>query len=223
MVTGGAGFIGTHLVQKLMRDADHRVVNVDKLSYASNDCHVKKTRIGERYHFVQQDLKQFEGLSQLLKQSGTDVVFHLAAETHVDRSIKSPCDFVQSNIIATQKLLEATRQHFDELSTVQKSQFRFIHVTTDEVFGSLGVEDPPFTEDSTYLPNSPYSASKAASDHLVRAWNRTYGLPTITAYCSNNYGPYQFPEKFIPVVISNCLQGKEIPVYGDGENIRDWI
>lgn len=221
VVTGGAGFIGTNLVQRLMRDPDHQVVNIDKLSYASNKNHLKAT--GDRYRFVQQDLSQFDGLYQLLADNQADVIFHLAAETHVDRSIEFPFDFVQSNILATQKLLEAAQRYVDGLDVTDRDRFRFIHVTTDEVFGSLGPEDPPFQEDSNYSPNSPYSASKAASDHLVRAWNKTYGLPTVTSYCSNNYGPHQFPEKFIPVVISRCLQGKEIPVYGDGQNVRDWI
>ena len=223
LVTGGAGFIGSALVRHLISATDHSVVNVDKLTYAANLLSLQSVADHERYRFVQADICDSQAVSRVFRDHSPDLVIHLAAESHVDRSIDSPDDFVTTNVIGTLTLLEESLRFYDSLSGARRSQFRFHHVSTDEVFGDLSELDPPFDETTAYSPSSPYSASKAASDHLVRAWYRTYGLPVVLSNCSNNYGPCQFPEKLIPLMIINALRGKELPVYGDGCQIRDWL
>lgn len=223
IVTGGAGFIGSNLVRHLIGATDLSVINVDKLTYAGNLASLADIESNERYSFQQVDIVDSDAVHELFESSRPDYVMHLAAESHVDRSIDGPGAFIQTNIVGTFNLLHSARQYFDQLDADRKSGFRFLHVSTDEVYGSLGWEDPGFNETTSYDPHSPYSASKASSDHLVRAWHDTYGLPIMITNCSNNYGPYQFPEKLIPVVILKCLRGEAIPVYGKGENIRDWL
>lgn len=222
IVTGGAGFIGSAVIRLLIQETDAVVMNVDKLTYAGNLDSLAKVKAHPRYHFAQIDITDSTALKNLFTQFQPHAVMHLAAESHVDRSIDGPAEFINTNIVGTYCLLEATRNYWQTLDTPAKAQFRFQHISTDEVYGSLGAEGL-FTETTPYQPNSPYSASKAASDHLVRAWHHTFKLPVITTNCSNNYGPYQFPEKLIPLMILNALEGKNLPVYGRGENIRDWL
>jgi len=222
IVTGGAGFIGSELVRQLIRETDYEVVNIDKLTYAGNLESVLEVSSDPRYRFIQQDICDTKGVRLIFDDCWPDAVVHLAAESHVDRSIDGSDAFVRTNVVGTHVLLDVCRSYWDGLSPDKKESFRFLHVSTDEVYGSLGLTGL-FDEESAYRPNSPYSASKAASDHLVRAWNRTYRLPTIITNCSNNYGHYQFPEKLIPITIRRALMGKPISVYGKGENVRDWI
>jgi dTDP-glucose 4,6-dehydratase len=222
LVTGGAGFIGSALVRYLLTRTEHTVVNVDRLTYAGNLESLAEALPSERYHFEQSDVCDAAEMERIFAEYRPDAVMHLAAESHVDRSIDGAADFIQTNIVGTYTLLQAARAHWSALDADARQSFRFLHVSTDEVFGSLGAEGF-FVETTPYSPRSPYSASKASSDHLVRAWQHTYGLPTLITNCSNNYGPYQFPEKLIPVVILNALQGKPIPVYGRGDNVRDWL
>ncbi|MBZ6077265.1 dTDP-glucose 4,6-dehydratase [Microvirga puerhi] len=222
LVTGGAGFIGSAVVRMLVRETPHTVLVVDKLTYAGNLDSLKPVANNPRYQFEQADIADAEAMRGIVEAFRPDVVMHLAAESHVDRSIDGPGEFIQTNIIGTYALLQAALGYWRQLAPEKQKDFRFHHISTDEVFGSLG-EDGLFHEDYPYQPTSPYSASKAASDHLVRAWHHTYGLPTLVTNCSNNYGPYHFPEKLIPLTILNALEGKPLPVYGKGENIRDWL
>jgi dTDP-glucose 4,6-dehydratase len=222
IVTGGAGFIGSAVIRYLLTTTDTVIMNVDKLTYAGNLDSLSAVANNSHYHFAQFDIIDAAALQQLFLEFQPDAVMHLAAESHVDRSIDGPAEFIQTNIVGTYTLLEVTRRYWQSLDSQAQQQFRFHHVSTDEVYGSLG-KIGLFTETTAYQPNSPYSASKAASDHLVRAWYHTYHLPVITSNCSNNYGPYQFPEKLIPLIILNALEGKPLPVYGQGENIRDWL
>jgi len=222
LVTGGAGFIGSAVVRRAI-DAGHEVINLDKLTYAANLENLADLKDSKQYTFEQIDLCDFNGVSSVFDNHAPDCVIHLAAESHVDRSIDGPRVFVETNIVGTFNLLQAARSYLDELPQERANVFRFLHVSTDEVYGDLDLHEPAFTETHTYSPSSPYSASKAASDHLVRAWGRTFGLPILITNCSNNYGPFQFPEKLIPVVIFNAMNGKPIPVYGTGQNIRDWL
>ena len=223
LVTGGAGFIGGNFVLDWLAGSDEPVVNLDALTYAGN-LHTLDSLKKDAWHvFVHGDIGDTQLVSQLLKQYQPRAVVNFAAESHVDRSIHGPADFIQTNVLGTFNLLESVRAYWNDLPEPQKSNFRFLHVSTDEVYGSLEKNDPPFAETNRYEPNSPYSASKAASDHLVRAWHHTYGLPVLTTNCSNNYGPYHFPEKLIPLVILNALAGKPLPIYGDGQQIRDWL
>jgi len=223
LVTGGAGFIGTNVVRFLLQETDHRVIVVDKLTYAGNLESLADVAESERFQFFQADIADAESVEKVFAETRPDAVMHLAAESHVDRSIDGPGQFIQTNLVGTYVLLQAARKHYEELPTQAKEKFRFLHVSTDEVYGSLGFSDPAFQETTAYDPHSPYSATKAGSDHLARAWHSTYGLPVLITNCSNNYGPYQFPEKLIPVVILRALQGEPIPVYGKGENVRDWL
>ena len=224
LVTGGAGFIGSNFVLDWLAQNNEPVVNVDKLTYAGNLQNLKgAAEAGERHVFVHADMGDFECMSSLLRKYKVRAVVNFAAESHVDRSIHGPRDFIETNIVGTFTLLEAVRAYWGELGLAEKQAFRFLHVSTDEVYGSLAKDDAPFTETKRYEPNSPYSASKAASDHLVRAYHHTYGLPVLTTNCSNNYGPYHFPEKLIPLVIHNALSAKPLPIYGDGQQIRDWL
>ena len=221
LITGGAGFIGSNLV-RLMLKSGHEVLNVDKLTYAGNLHSLSDLRDNARHRFVKADITDAEAMRTLVRDFQPEAIMHLAAESHVDRSIDGPGEFIQTNVVGTFALLQAALEHYRSLPTEAAAKFRFLHVSTDEVYGSLG-PDGAFTETTRYDPHSPYSASKAASDHLARAWFDTYGLPVIVTNCSNNYGPFQFPEKLIPVVILKCLRGEPIPVYGKGENIRDWL
>jgi len=249
LVTGGAGFIGSAVIRHLINDTGHKVVNVDKLTYAGNLESLVSVSDNQRYRFEQIDICDAKEIQRVLQQYQPDIIMHLAAESHVDRSIDGPGAFIQTNIVGTYNLLEQTRHYWNELEKSKKDSFRFHHISTDEVYGDLPHPDsnqtvglkpdlradnvgwtsvqqntlPLFTETTAYAPSSPYSASKASSDHLVRAWQRTYGLPTLITNCSNNYGPFHFPEKLIPLVILNALQGKELPVYGTGNQIRDWL
>lgn len=223
LVTGGAGFIGSAVVRHLINDTNYQVINVDKLTYAGNLMSLDLVTDSERYHFEQADICDKNKMTQIFAKYQPDVVMHLAAESHVDRSINGPDEFIQTNIVGTYNLLEVARAYWSNLSDDKKSAFRFHHISTDEVYGDLHGTDDLFTETTPYAPSSPYSASKASSDHLVRAWLRTFGLPTIVTNCSNNYGPYHFPEKLIPLMILNALSGKPLPVYGDGKQIRDWL
>ncbi len=223
LVTGGAGFIGANFILDWLDLGDEAIVNLDKLTYAGNLASLARLEGDSRHHFVLGDIGDRVQIDQLLRQHRPRVVVNFAAESHVDRSIHGPAEFIQTNIVGTFNLLESVRAYWDGLNGEDRNTFRFLHVSTDEVFGSLGPTDPAFSEATAYAPNSPYSASKAASDHLVRAYHHTYGLPTLTTNCSNNYGPYQFPEKLIPLVIHNALGGKPLPIYGDGSNIRDWL
>lgn len=223
LVTGGAGFIGGNFVLDWLAQSDEPVINVDKLTYAGNLDTLRALRGDARHLFVQGDIADASCIGQLLQAHQPRAVINFAAESHVDRSIDGPAPFIQTNVLGMFALLEATRAYVETLPEPQRSQFRLLHVSTDEVYGSLSPSDPPFTESHPYQPNSPYSASKAASDHLVRAWCHTYGLPVLTTNCSNNYGPYQFPEKLIPLIILNALAGKPLPIYGDGQQVRDWL
>ncbi|WP_127021599.1 dTDP-glucose 4,6-dehydratase [Rheinheimera mangrovi] len=223
LVTGGAGFIGSAVVRHLVQNTEHRVVNVDKLTYAGNTSSLKSVASSERYIFEKADICDATKMAELFTTYKPDVVMHLAAESHVDRSINGPGDFIQTNIVGTYTLLEAARSYWTALAAEKKAAFRFHHISTDEVYGDLHGTDDLFTETTAYAPSSPYSASKAGSDHLVRAWQRTFGLPTVVTNCSNNYGPFHFPEKLIPLMILNALAGKPLPVYGDGKQIRDWL
>ncbi|HEY2022567.1 dTDP-glucose 4,6-dehydratase, partial [Paraburkholderia sp.] len=223
LVTGGAGFIGANFVLDWLNASDEAVLNLDKLTYAGNLRTLKSLQDSPKHVFVRADICDRETLDALFAQHKPRAVLHFAAESHVDRSIHGPADFVQTNVVGTFVLLEASRAYWNTLSDAEKAAFRFLHVSTDEVYGSLSAVDPQFSETTPYAPNSPYSATKAGSDHLVRAYHHTYGLPTLTTNCSNNYGPYQFPEKLIPLMITNALAGKPLPVYGDGQNVRDWL
>ena len=223
LVTGGAGFIGANFVLDWIAVKGSPVVNLDKLTYAGNLGNLHSLAHDARHTFVHGDINDRALVAGLLAKHKPDAIVHLAAESHVDRSIHSPGEFVQTNVVGTFSLLEEVRAYWSALPQSAKNDFRFLHVSTDEVYGSLGPCDPAFSETTAYAPNSPYAASKAASDHLVRAYHHTYGLPTITTNCSNNYGPLQFPEKLIPLMIHNALQGRPLPVYGDGKNVRDWL
>jgi dTDP-glucose 4,6-dehydratase len=223
LVTGGAGFIGSNFVLQWLTQCGEHIVNLDKLTYAGNLDNLRSLRSDPRHIFVQGDICDAQRLQALLREYKPRAIVHFAAESHVDRSIHGPGAFITTNVNGTFNLLEVTRSYWSALPDSERAAFRFLHVSTDEVYGSLGPDDPPFTEATPYAPNSPYSASKAASDHLVRAYHHTYGLPTLTTNCSNNYGPYHFPEKLIPLVIANALAGKQLPIYGDGANVRDWL
>ncbi len=223
LLTGGCGFIGSAVVRHLIRHGDHVVINVDKLTYAASEDALEEARHHRRHVLVHADIADATAMRQVFASHQPDAVMHLAAESHVDRSIDGPDDFLQTNVVGTFVLLEAARRYHAGLEGDRRAAFRFHHVSTDEVFGALHAGDPPFTETTPYDPRSPYSASKAASDHFVRAWWHTYGLPTIVSNTCNNYGPWQFPEKLIPLVTLNALEGKELPVYGDGSNQRDWL
>ncbi len=223
LVTGGAGFIGSNFVLDWLAQSDELVINLDKLTYAGNIENLQSLNSDPRHVFVQGDISDSTLVANLLAQHQPRAIVNFAAESHVDRSIHGPEDFIQTNIVGTFRLLEAVRAYWGGLQSDARQAFRFLHVSTDEVYGSLGKDDPAFTEAHRYEPNSPYSASKAASDHLVRAYHHTYGLPVLTTNCSNNYGPYHFPEKLIPLMIVNALAGKPLPVYGDGQQIRDWL
>ncbi|MCD6003905.1 dTDP-glucose 4,6-dehydratase [Halomonas sp. IOP_6] len=226
MTTGGAGFIGSAVIRELIHNSGHSVVNVDKLTYAGNLESLASVEGNERYTFVKADICDALAMQKLFEQHQPDVVMHLAAESHVDRSIDGPSEFIRTNIVGTAVLLEVARAYWKDLQqkdAAKAGTFRFHHISTDEVYGDLEGTDDLFTETTPYAPSSPYSASKASSDHLVRAWQRTYGLPTLVTNCSNNYGPYHFPEKLIPLMILNALAGQPLPVYGDGQQIRDWL
>jgi dTDP-glucose 4,6-dehydratase len=224
LVTGGAGFIGSNFIQTaLAADSALKIINLDKLTYAGNLANLAEVEQDPRYSFVQGDIADASCVQPLLQMHHPDAIVNFAAESHVDRSIHGPAEFIQTNIFGSFNLLESARAYWQLLPEFKKNNFRFLHVSTDEVYGSLNPDDHAFTEDSPYQPNSPYSASKAASDHLVRAWHHTYHLPVLTTNCSNNYGPFHFPEKLIPLVIHNALQGKPLPIYGDGQQVRDWL
>ncbi len=223
LVTGGAGFIGSNFVLEWVARVGEPVVNVDKLTYAGNAGNLAALGGDRRHELIVEDICNQAALGELLRSRRPRAIVHFAAESHVDRSIHGPGEFIQTNIVGTFTLLQEARAYWSEMPEAQQQAFRFLHVSTDEVYGSLSPADPAFTEISQYQPNSPYSASKAAADHLVRAYHHTYGLPTIITNCSNNYGPYQFPEKLIPLTINNALNGKPLPVYGDGSNVRDWL
>jgi dTDP-glucose 4,6-dehydratase len=223
LVTGGAGFIGSNFVLRVAADTRTHVVNLDRLTYAGNPQNLESLQTSPRYAFIRGDICDGELVRSLLTKHRPRALIHFAAESHVDRSIRGPGEFIRTNVNGTFTLLEEARSYWQSLPQGEKAFFRFLHVSTDEVYGSLGPSDPAFTEKTAFAPNSPYSASKAASDHLVRAYHHTYGLPTLISNCSNNYGPYQFPEKLITLTIVNAMQGKSIPVYGDGKNVRDWL
>jgi dTDP-glucose 4,6-dehydratase len=223
LITGGLGFIGSAVIRHIINNTGHDAVNVDKLTYAGNLESLASIENDERYKFEQVDICNANDIKRVFQDHQPDIVMHLAAESHVDRSINGPSDFIQTNIIGTYILLEEARNYYSGLSNVKKGDFRFHHVSTDEVYGDLEGKDNLFTEETSYAPSSPYSASKASSDHLVRAWQRTFKLPTLITNCSNNYGPFQFPEKLIPLVILNALEGKDIQIYGNGKQIRDWL
>ncbi len=222
LLTGGAGFIGSALIRYLIAETKLNVVNIDKLTYAGNLDSLESVQANQRYHFQQTDICNSNDIRKIFNHYRPQAIMHLAAESHVDRSIDGPLSFIQTNITGTAVLLEEARRYWLELDQDKKEQFRFHHISTDEVYGTLGKEGL-FTETTRYDPSSPYSASKASSDHLVRAWNRTYGLPVVISNCSNNYGPFQFPEKLIPLIIQNALEGKVLPIYGKGDQIRDWL
>lgn len=222
LVTGGAGFIGSALIRHLIAETEHEVVNLDALTYAANLEALENAAASPGYAFEHVDIRDGAAIQHVLDQHQPDGIIHLAAESHVDRSIDGPADFIQTNLVGTFNLLEAARAYYEQLDSSRKGAFRFHHVSTDEVYGSLDA-DGLFTEETSYAPNSPYSASKAGSDHLVRAWQHTYGLPVVLTNCSNNYGPWQFPEKLIPLMVLNALEGRALPVYGDGQNVRDWL
>ncbi|MDC9727477.1 MAG: dTDP-glucose 4,6-dehydratase, partial [Candidatus Thioglobus sp.] len=223
LITGGAGFIGSAVIRHIINNTDHYVVNVDKLTYAGNLESLTSVKDNERYVFEQVDICDAGEIRRVFNAYQPDIVMHLAAESHVDRSIDGPGEFIQTNIVGTYVLLEEARGYWSGLDDEKKDSFRFHHVSTDEVYGDLEGTDDLFTEDTHYAPSSPYSAAKASSDHLVRAWQRTFKFPTLITNCSNNYGPYQFPEKLIPLIILNALKGKSLPIYGDGKQIRDWL
>ena len=222
LLTGGAGFIGSALVRYLINDTDTTVINVDKLTYAGSLHSLGGADASKRHHFHQEDIVDSAAMRRLVSQYQPDYIMHLAAESHVDRSIDGPGEFIQTNIVGTYNLLEIAREYYESLDGEKRDAFKFHHISTDEVFGSLG-DTGLFTETTRYKPNSPYSASKASSDHLVRAWNKTYYLPVVISNCSNNYGPFQFPEKLIPLIIQKAISGEDLPIYGKGDNIRDWL
>jgi dTDP-glucose 4,6-dehydratase len=223
LVTGGAGFIGSNFVLQWCAEEAEPLVNLDKLTYAGNLANLERLKGDARHLFVRADIGDRKAVGDLLRQHRPRAIINFAAESHVDRSIHGPADFVQTNVVGTFNLLDEVREYWAALPKAERDAFRFLHVSTDEVYGSLGPRDPAFSEASPYAPNSPYAASKAASDHLVRAYHHTYGLPVLTTNCSNNYGPYQFPEKLIPLMIVNAVSGKPLPVYGDGKQVRDWL
>lgn len=223
LITGGAGFIGSNLVRHLLQEPSYEILNIDKLCFPGSAFTISDLDANPRYTFLNADICDQENVNDAINTFEPDAIFHLAAESHVDRSIDSPDTFIQSNINGTFCLLEAFRTYYTKSSPGKQVKLRFVHVSTDEVFGSLNLDEPAFTESHSYDPSSPYSASKAASDHLVRAWNKTYDLPLIITNCSNNYGPYQFPEKLIPLIISKALKNEDMPVYGKGANVRDWL
>jgi dTDP-glucose 4,6-dehydratase len=223
VVTGGAGFIGANFVIDWMAGSEEPITVIDKLTYAGNLENLAAVRNRSQFALLRLDICEETAVLSLLRQHRPRALIHFAAESHVDRSIHGPAEFIRTNVNGTFALLEAARTYWDELAGEHKNSFRFLHVSTDEVYGSLGPHDPAFSEVTSYAPNSPYSASKAASDHLVRAYHHTYGLPTLTTHCSNNYGPFQFPEKLIPLTILNAIDGKTLPLYGDGRNVRDWL
>ncbi|HAQ26209.1 MAG TPA: dTDP-glucose 4,6-dehydratase [Pseudomonas sp.] len=223
LVTGSAGFIGANFVLDWLAASDEPIVSLDKLTYAGNLANLQSVEANSRHIFVQGDITDRVLLGRLLAEHKPRAIINFAAESHVDRSIEGPEDFVQTNVVGTFRLLEAVREYYQALDGNEAAQFRLLHVSTDEVYGSLAPTEPAFREDRKYEPNSPYSASKAASDHFVRAWHHTYGLPVLTTNCSNNYGPYHFPEKLIPLIIHNALSGKALPIYGDGQQVRDWL
>ncbi|OBW95302.1 dTDP-glucose 4,6-dehydratase [Gallibacterium salpingitidis] len=223
LITGGSGFIGSAVIRYIINNTDHQVINIDKLTYAADPRALIEVQKNPRYFFDQVDICERLSLDNIFHKYQPDVVMHLAAESHVDRSISGPAAFIETNIIGTYTLLEVSRRYWEALPLSKKDTFRFHHISTDEVYGELQDKNSLFTENTPYHPNSPYSASKASSDHLVRAWYRTYGLPTIVTNCSNNYGPYQYPEKLIPLIILNALSGTPLPIYGDGMQIRDWL
>ena len=223
LITGGAGFIGSNFVLQWMRSERDQVLNLDRLTYAGNRQNLVEIQDDPAHELVVGDILDVALVSELLKKYRPRAIIHFAAESHVDRSISGPEEFINTNIVGTFRLLQSAREYWQTLSTHERSEFRFLHVSTDEVYGSLGPADPMFSEETAYAPNSPYAASKAASDHLVRSYHHTYGLPTLVTNCSNNYGPRQFPEKLIPLMIVNALNGKPLPVYGDGLNVRDWL
>ena len=223
LVTGGAGFIGSAVIRYLINETNSNILNIDKLTYAGNLESLETVSNNPRYQFLHADICDKVAMTKAFDDFEPDIVMHLAAESHVDRSIDGPIDFIQTNIIGTYTLLEVARNYWQNLAEDKKSRFKFHHISTDEVYGDLEGTEDLFTEATSYSPSSPYSASKASSDHLVRAWHRTYGLPIVVTNCSNNYGPYHFPEKLIPLVILNALDGKPLPVYGDGKQIRDWL
>jgi len=223
LVTGGAGFIGSALVRHIIQNTKDEVVVIDKLTYAGNKDNLLDVCHSDRYTFKRLDICDHAMISEVFKMHAPDAVMHLAAESHVDRSIDSPSRFIQTNLEGTYRMLEVSRRYWEQLTGLKKNVFRFHHISTDEVFGDLDPSDMPFTEQTPYAPSSPYSATKAGADHLVRAWGRTYKLPIVITNCSNNYGPYHFPEKLIPLVILNALSGKSLPIYGDGSQVRDWL
>jgi dTDP-glucose 4,6-dehydratase len=223
LVTGGCGFIGSAVIRHAIRYTAHQIVNVDKLTYAATPEALEEAADNPRYVFERADICDAAMMKAIFHRHRPDAVMHLAAETHVDRSIDGPADFVSTNVVGTFTLLQAARTYFDSLADDDRARFRFLHVSTDEVFGALDFDEPPFSETSRYQPTSPYSASKAAADHFVSAWGHTFGLPVITSNCSNNYGPWQFPEKLIPLILLRAYKGEQLPVYGKGENIRDWL
>lgn len=223
LVTGGAGFIGSNLIRFILDRTEHVVFNVDKLCFPGSIHTIRQFEDNNRYHFAQQDICDVEAMREIFTSFMPEAIMHLAAESHVDRSIDNPANFIQSNIIGTYGLLELSRDYWQQLDKASRKRFRFHHVSTDEVYGSLNQNDPAFTESTAYHPSSPYSASKASSDHLVMAWQCTYELPVVLSNCSNNYGPYQFPEKLIPLMIIKAVNGEPLPVYGKGDNVRDWL
>ena len=223
LVTGAAGFIGSNFVLDWFLNHDEKIISLDLLTYAGNLSNLSSLNAKSAHHFVKGDIGDRTLVSQLLKENQVRAIINFAAESHVDRSIDGPGEFIKTNIVGTYNLLESARDYWSKLDEINKNRFRFLHISTDEVFGSLELQEPPFSESNPYKPNSPYSASKASSDHLIRAWFHTYQLPVLTTNCSNNYGPYHFPEKLIPLVILNALDGKPLPVYGDGQQIRDWL
>ena len=223
VVTGGAGFIGSAVIRHLINNTDSKVVNIDKLTYAGNLNSLNGVSGSDRYLFIQADVADKTAMQQIFIEHQPTIVMHLAAESHVDRSINGPDDFIHTNIIGSYTLLETAREYWNKLEGIRKAHFRFHHISTDEVYGDLEGTDDLFTETTSYAPSSPYSASKASSDHLVRAWFRTFGLPVVITNCSNNYGPFHFPEKLVPLIILNALAGKSLPIYGDGKQIRDWL
>ena len=223
IITGGAGFIGSNLVKAILKNTDHKVINIDCLTYAGNLLSVEEVSSHQNYEFSNIDITNKEQLKKIFEETQPDAVMHLAAESHVDRSIINPKNFIDTNIIGTFNLLDVTHDYLESKSQEISKNFKFHHISTDEVFGDLETNESPFTEESSYKPSSPYAASKAASDHLVRAWGRTFKLPIVSTNCSNNFGPYQYPEKLIPTIILNALNGKKIPIYGTGKQIRDWL
>ena len=223
LITGGAGFIGSAVIRFIIDKTNHNIVNLDKLTYAGNLKSLSSVESNSRYHFEKTDICNSVDISRILQKHQPDIIMNLAAETHVDKSIKGPAKFIQTNIFGTYSMLEESKDYWEGLKGVKKNNFRFHHVSTDEVYGDLGKTNILFTEKTSYSPSSPYSASKASSDHLVRAWYRTFNFPTLITNCSNNYGPYQYPEKLIPLVILNALEGKELPIYGNGKQVRYWL